>query len=313
MSSSSSLTTLNLPLHFDFTADPRGYDWQVAIVNEGDPSSAMCQVSVNYIHGDFEYDLKRELQDKMVENIAEAWSRGQAEETNECPYYEEEFDFGELDDRLDSSLTGLIHERLDEYFDSAFDLSDWVNEKISRPDNGRSASESDYNCLAQYEFNDGTLYEWFVEALEYHGDADEIFQHLCDDNLDGEIWSACLHEILEWIDKTYKPKTIDELTEENKTLKEEIETLKEKNDTLKKKNDTLNDARRLLVEEIDTLKEKNYTLRRLLEGRNEAIESWKEVEKTLTEENKTLKEKNNILWCLRGEAATEAENKTLKE
>ena len=281
MSSSSSPTILNLPLHFDFTADPRGYDWQVAIVNEGDPSSAMCQVSVNYIHGDFEYNLKREIQDKMVESMFEWWEVENTEK--ERPYYEEEFDFGELDDRLEgdteSSLTELIHERIDEYFDSAFDLSDWVNEKIARPDNGRSASESDYNCLAQYEFNDGTLYDWFVEALEYHGDADEIFQHLCDENLDGEIWSACLHEILEWIDKTYKPKTIDDLTEENKTLKEEIETLKEKIETLvdiaekavkkghhdsavlTKKNDTLNDARRLLVKEIETLKDEIETLR----------------------------------------------------
>ena len=281
MSSSSSPTILNLPLHFDFTADPRGYDWQVAIVNEGDLSSAMCQVSVNYIHGDFEYNLKREIQDKMVESMFEWWEVENTEK--ERPYYEEEFDFGEIDDRLEgdteSSLTELIHERLDEYFDNAdtFDLSDWVNEKIG---------ESDYYAdLNQYEFNDGTLYDWFVEALEHHGDADEIYQHFCDENLDGEIWGACLHEILEWIDKTYKPKTIDELTEKNKTLKEEIETLKEKNKTLTDRL-TRSKSGRLLVEEIETLKEKNYTLRRLLEGRNEAIESWKEVEKTLTEEKK---------------------------
>jgi cell division protein FtsB len=263
-------------------------------------------VSVNYIHGDFEYDLKRELQDKMVENIAEAWSRGRAEETNECPYYKEDFDFGELDDRMDSSLTGLIHERLDEYFDNddTFDLSEWVNERIGATHDG------DYADLNQYEFNSGTLCEWLSEALEYHGDADEIYQHFCDENLDGEIWSACLHEILEWIDKTYKPKTIDELTEENKTLKEEIETLK-------KKNDTLSDARRLLVEEIETLKEKNYTIRRLLESRQEAIESWREVEKTLKKTNDTLRRrlevKEEIETLKKKNETLKEENKTLKE
>ena len=310
MSSSSSPTTLNLPLHFDFTADPRGYDWQVVMVNDDDPSSTMCQVNVNHLCGDFEYDLKRELQDKMVENMTEAWKQERREgELGERPYYKEDFDFGELDDRLEgdteSSLTELIHERLDEYFDDCFDLSDWVNEKI--------ASESDYNCLAQYDIlgGEGRLGDWFIEALEHHGDAEEIYQHFCDENLDGDIWGACLDEILVWIDKTYKTKTIDELTEENKTLKEENKTLKEKNDTLAKKLVLLSDARRLLVEEIETLKATNYNIRRLLESRQEAIEFWKEGNKTL----ETRLKEDDIVWQHTKEEIEKLreEIKTLKE
>tara|TARA_R110000744_G_scaffold371059_1_gene481849 strand:- start:21 stop:692 length:672 start_codon:yes stop_codon:yes gene_type:complete len=214
-------SAISLPLYFDFNTDPRGYDWRIA-AHKG-AGRLQCEVNVNNIYQDFEYSLKRELEDKLVESMDDWWSSPANCDDDQCeqgappdglfvrvPYYfdMEDQSFSEVEEQIEKdtgvSLTELIHEKANEWFDNTFDLSKYVNDGAESYGAAWGPLRPDYTNLNQYDLKGHeTLYDWFVEALEYHANADEIHREM--DNI-YEIWAEVREVIFKWIEKKYKPK-----------------------------------------------------------------------------------------------------------